>query len=184
MEKPSTSIAVWISTVVLHKENPTRESFQANEIFEKVRDLDLARASEVTISMHISLHCVANSKAAPNSLRFLFRVRSGWYRLFRKGDEFHESRKDGRIIPKIESMPKEYLNLLDWYENIFNNHAELDSTTNENLQPYFARIDENNSLIIPRYILNWLKVKNGDHIAFLPSEDKIILKKAKVRLEI
>mgnify|MGYP001286488704 CR=1 FL=1 len=115
-EKPSTATAVWIATAVLHMENPTRNSFQASEIAEKSQNLDLVRARSATLSMHISLHCVANSKAAPNTIRFLYRVKNGWYRLFRNGDDFHESRKYGRTFPKRESLPEEYVELLNWYE--------------------------------------------------------------------
>lgn len=183
-EKPSTSTAVWIGAAKLEQENPSRDQFQASEIIAKIYELDLARASTSTVSMHVSLHCVANVNAAPNNLRFLVRVKNGWYRLFREGDEFHESRKDGRVIPKQESMPQEYRDLLDWYgdEKSTNDLDESNHDGDSNL--FFGRIDEKNSVTIPFEIMDSLKVRNGDHVAFIKNDDCVMIKKAKVRLEI
>lgn len=182
-DKPSTATAVWITQAVLHRENPTRDSFQANEILEKIQALDLVRASLATVSMHISLHCVANSKAAPNTIRFLYRVKNGWYRLFQNGDEFHESRKYGRTFPKRESFPAEYVELLDWYENSYceglSSEPKVDKISRLNL----AVIDENHSARIPLHIRNLLKIAKGDLVNFKISEGKITLEKYKVSME-
>ena len=91
----STSIAVWIATAVLHNENKEKDAFPVRKIFQKVRDLKLSQTADVTVLAHISTHCVANTKAWPNTHRKLFRVSTGWYRLYKPGDDFHPSRKNG-----------------------------------------------------------------------------------------
>jgi hypothetical protein len=182
-DKPSTATAVWIATTVLHRENPTRDSFQASEIAEKASSLALIRASPATLSMHISLHCVGNSKAAPNTIRFLYRVKNGWYRLFRNGDDFHESRKYGRTFPKRESLPAEYDELLNWYENSYSEGMSLESPTSETSRLNLAILDEKNSTIIPPQIRNLLKITKGDLVAFENSNGQIILKKCKAIME-
>jgi len=193
--KPSTPNAVWIALATLHKENTHRDAFQAKEIANKIKELDIQSASDGTVSTHISSHCVANKPAQPDTHRKIVRVRQGWYRLFVEGDYYDDARKKGQILPLPEMMPKKFHNLLDWYHNDYVNQEHekpeslLDASfkilySKENVkEPEFTQVN-NNTIQIPKKIVTKLNLKSGDHLAFIPMGDEIILKKAKVRLEV
>ena len=110
--------SVWVATATLHKENPTRQSFTAEEIRQKVRDQKLFASTERTINTHITSHCVANSNLNQSaSHRKLYRVDRGLYRLYRNGDPCHKTRLCGEINPPPETLPSRYLELVTWYMN-------------------------------------------------------------------
>ena len=96
--KPSTANAVWIALATLHKENPDRDAFQVKEIASKIKELDIQNASDVTVSTHISSHCVADKPAQPDTHRKIHRLRQGWYRLFVQSDPFHVTRMKGQTV--------------------------------------------------------------------------------------
>ena len=197
--KPTTPNAVWVALATLHKENPQKEAFQAKEIASKIKELDIQSASDVTVSTHISSHCVANKPAQPDTHRKLVRVRQGWYRLFTKDDPFDESRMKGQIVPLTEMIPERFHDLIDWYYDDYVNRShpnedipdeypspeESEGTLDydeEDIQ--FASVNSDNTVQIPDKIARKLQLKSGDHLAFIQSGDKVILKKAKVKLEI
>lgn len=197
--KPSTPNAVWIALATLHKENPTKEAFQAKEIANKIKELDIQSASDATVTTHISSHCVANKPAQPDTHRKLVRVRQGWYRLFVKDDPYDESRRKGQIVPLSEMIPDRFHNLIDWYRTDYVNreHQNEESPvgypspkTYEETTDYdeedieFASINSDKTIQIPDKIMRMLQIKSGDHLAFIQSEGTVILKKAKVRLEV
>jgi hypothetical protein len=194
--KPTTPNAVWIALATLHKENPEKSSFQAKIIASKIKELDIQGASDATVSTHISSHCVANKPAQPDMHRKLIRIRQGWYRLFVDGDDFDESRSKGQIVPLHEMIPKMFHYLIDWYNDEYVNMPQLPAkisdidyqieskTLDENSEPIFSQITQDNSLQIPNEIMKSLNAKSGDHIAFIKNGDTVILKKAKVKLEI
>lgn len=185
IEKLSTANAVWIATALLHKENEGKNAFQIKEIFEKVKKLDLLTTQDSTLSMHISLHCVANAKAAPDTHKKLFRVSSGWYRLFREGDSFHESRVKGKIEPLPEMIPQQYRYLIDWYKNEYAK-SSLGSNSSFGQPKWYSlgRIESGNQIKIPKDVLEKLQVQEGDFVVFSylrPGE--VSLKIAKIKLE-
>jgi len=196
-QKPSTATAVWIALATLHKENPQKEAFQAKEIADKIKELDIQSASDGTVSTHISSHCVANKPAQPDTHRKIIRVRQGWYRLFVKGDYYDDTRKKGQIKPLPEMIPDRFHNLIKWYdedyvnqkhnkpESEFESPMEIIYSAKKKEDPEFASINTNNTIQIPDKIIKKLNLKSGDHIAFIPfGADDVILKKAKVRLEV
>lgn len=184
---PATPVAVWIATALLHSEHEDKEAFRTNEIFEKVKEVGLQRASDATLGMHISYHCVANGKANPDTHRKLFRVASGWYRLYRIVDPCHPSRENGRIEPLAEEMPEKYRRLLDWYRN---SYCERQLTTSQHIgsnasKPHFVRIEKDVMIKLPGEILGKLRVAEGDYLAFVDqSADSVLLKKARVQLDV
>ena len=193
--KPSTPNAVWIALATLHKENTHSDAFQAKEIANKIKELDIQSASDATVSTHISSHCVANKPAQPDTHRKMIRMRQGWYRLFVEGEPYDDTRKNGQIVPLPEMIPEKFHNLIKWYHNDYvkreHEKAESKFTTSMRFFPKsieedieFASINTNNTIQIPDKIIKTLKIKSGDHIAFIQMGDEIILKKAKVRLEV
>lgn len=179
--KLTTANGVWIATALLHKENPDRQSFQTREIIQKVKDLNIQNASDATLSVHVSHHCVASGKASPDTHRKLTRVQNGWYVLFQLGDPFHPSRNRGRIEPLSEMVPTEYRHLLDWYKNEYCENEVTDSPIIP-AEAKFARVEQN-SVKFPDEVKNVLELQDGDFVAFITKGKEIILKKAKMRLE-
>ena len=113
--KTSTAIAVWIATATLHIEGK-KNVFSVDEITRKVQTQKLCTSSLVTIRTHIFSHCVANYKAMPATHRKIYKIH-GKYRLYRKGDDFDPSRKDGHAEPSVLQLPKEYQGLVSWYHD-------------------------------------------------------------------
>ena len=183
----STGNAVWIATALLHYENKDREAFQNKEIFQKVIDLNLLRSSETTLWVHISSQCVANRKAQPNTHRKLYRIRTGWYRLYRIGDPYDETRHNGRIEPLPEEIPLEFRQLIDWYHDEYckeSSRPTSDSHDTSN-NTVFSKVENNKTITLPSDICELLQIDDGDYIAFvLKSPGEILLKKAKMKLEI
>ena len=116
----STAIATWLATALLHTENKNMESFQAKEIFQKIRDEDLIQTKDNTLMAHITVHCVANTKPWPNIHRKLYRVSSGRYRLYKDGDDYHPSREGGQSAPSADEVPAKYRHLIEWYHSEYN----------------------------------------------------------------
>lgn len=180
----TTSVVVWIATALLHKENPSRSAFTIREIEEKVNGLNLLSVQQATITQHITAHCVANSYASPDTNRILFRVGRGLYRLYRRGDSFHSTRQNGKITPIVEVMPKEYLNLLEWYEKEYSNKTSstFQEITKSFVNTPFAKIEPDFRVKIPQEIITKLNVSVGDHIAFIENSDTIQIKKARLQI--
>ncbi len=183
MEKPTTPNAVWIATALLHKENPQRDAFQTKEIFNKVQELGLQGAADITLSIHISTHCVATSKANPDTHRKLTRLRNGWFRLYKKGDEYHPSREKGQEEPMPGNIPSEYQYLLEWYKNEYCDKIKTEKTI-DSTDAKFGRVEQN-KVQIPKEITDALDLQEGDFVAFMiQNNGEILLKKAKMKLEI
>ena len=181
--KPTTANGVWIATALLHKENPDRQSFQTQEIIQKVKDLGLLNATEATLSVHVSHHCVASSKASPDTHRKLTRVQNGWYRLFKPGDSFHPSRERGRIEPLTEMVPTEHRHLLDWFKNEYCKNEEITNSSEILTEAMFARVEQN-SVELPNEVVSALELQEGDFVGFMIRGKEVLLKKAKMRLEV
>lgn len=106
---------VWISTALLHKENPDRDDFTVTEIIERARQEKVAGEMRSGVQVHAYLHCVANLAPNPGRYRILYATGKNTRRLFREGDDFHPRRRGGKVMPEMDSIPTKYRNLLDWY---------------------------------------------------------------------
>jgi hypothetical protein len=191
----STANAVWIAIATLHKENSERDAFQVKEIVSKIKELDIQNASDATVSTHISSHCVADKPAQPDTHTKLYRLRQGWYRLHVSGDPVHITRIKGQSEPLPEMIPEKFRKLIIWYRDVYDKqeHERGDIHPTRPLDKVIKKLDEkiefasintNNTIQIPDKIINALKLETGDHIGFIQSGDQVILKKAKVRLEV
>ena len=182
----TTANAVWIATALLHRENKDKEAFSTKQIFDKAKSLNLLKSVDATLMMHISLHCVANAKAQPDKHRKIFRVIKGWYRLYRPGDSFDESRANGRSAPLAEEIPEKFSGLIDWYDTEYCKEVRTSSVHRDVVSnAVFAKIEAGKSLVLPDDACNFLQVEEGDYVAFIMNtEGEIILKKAKMKLEV
>lgn len=177
--KPPTANAVWIATAILHMENKTRKTFQAKEIFKKVKELKLLRSSDATLRTHISHHCVANSSPSPNKDRKLFREMGG-LRLYKDSDIPNPRRINGQSTPTLEDIPKEFRKTLEWYHKEYNNYSEnINGLSGNRDTPYISTIDDDNRANIPKGIIEMLKPKKGEVLLFQRLPDgNIMIKKA------
>jgi hypothetical protein len=176
---------VWVAVALLHAENKEKDVFQVKQIFQKAKDLGLSNATDETLMMHISLHCVANAKAQPNTHRKLFRMASGWYRLYRPDDPFDPSREKGRTAPLAEEIPQQYRYLLDWYNEYSKKQSPTVQESKDQNHAIFAKIEKDKTLKLPDDICDFLQVDDGDYLAFImKAKGEILLKKARMKLEI
>jgi len=177
----TTSSAVWVATAMLHQENKDRDAFQPKEIFKKIRDNNLVQTKDSTIMAHITVHCVANSKPWPNTHRKLFRVSSGWYRLYKNGDEYNPQREGGASAPLQDTIPSKYRNLLDWYNTKYNTGSKTKSTKPSLT---FTTLEKDGVVKLSANILSKLKLAEGDYVAFVENSiGDITLKKATMQVE-
>lgn len=177
--KPSTSIAVWIATALLHKENPTREGFQGKEIFKKVKELNILRTLDSTLRTHITHHCVANANPYPNKDRKLFRLGNGFYRLYKEGDMVHPGRENGESFPDISKIAPQFQNLIHWYLGEYSS-TKISVSGVEMLtgEVFSSIIKEDNSVIMPEGVLKHLNANNGDMLVFFRlDKEGILIKK-------
>ncbi len=110
----------WIGTALLHYENPKRESFTVREIVDRVAKENINGELRPGIQVHANLHCVANKAPNPGKYRMLYETEKGRRRLYREGDDYHKHRESGKIKPLPKDIPKDYLHLLRWYNEVYN----------------------------------------------------------------
>jgi hypothetical protein len=108
---------VWISTALLHREQPNRADFAVEEIVDRAREGGIERPLRPGVYVHVVQHCVANRPPNPARYRMLFETASGRRRLFRKGDTYHPAREGAKITPAPEDIPPAYSYLLTWYRD-------------------------------------------------------------------
>lgn len=106
----------WIALALLHRADPSRESFEGSEILKKIREEKIHGEVRAGIQPHVYLHNIAN--VPPNSARYrlFYRLADGTYRLYRPGDDHHPART-GKSEPRREELPELYRPLLDWYHD-------------------------------------------------------------------
>ena len=181
----STATAVWIATLQLHHDHKNEEAFRHSQIFKEVRKQGLVESSDSTIRTHISSHTVANRKAQPDTHRKLFAVRNGWFKLYRPGDPYHETRRRGRIAPLPHEIPEGRRWTINWYQDDYVKRQVPVPTKSESSNLPFAKIGEGGLTRLPDEVLLQLDLRNGDYVAFLqsPSGD-VSIRKAKVTLEL
>ena len=183
----TTPTVVWLATAILHRDNPQSDAFSAKEIFNKVKQLDLLSVSDSTINMHITSHCVASGKESPDRHRKLTRVRPGWYRLFREGDSFHETRSTGQTVPLAEMLPLRFKDVIDWYHREYNVTTVSKSLTEPITSEierqmvgelYLIEIGEDNTIKLPDSFVKDFKIKTGEQLIFQANFDgTVIIKK-------
>lgn len=114
---------VWIATALLHRAQPARQDFTLPEIRSKVIELNPKRATQPGLNTYLSSHCVAGKKRQPNSIDARILTETGTKparrRLYREGDECHESRMHGKICPAPADLPAVHRPLLDWYHKVY-----------------------------------------------------------------
>lgn len=113
-EKLFASDQVWIATALLHKENPKRNDFSFQEIWERAQEEGFIDRTKSTFYVHANQHCVANRTPNPGNHRMLTETSSGRRRLYKNGDLCNPGRT-GKSIPKAGEIPAKYHYLLDWY---------------------------------------------------------------------
>lgn len=106
---------VWITTALLHHENPSKNDFSLAEIRERGRQEGLVEEHVNTFYVHANQHCVANRQPNPGNYRMLFETAKGRRRLYREGDMAWAGRT-GKMQPRREDIPPKYHSLLDWYQ--------------------------------------------------------------------
>lgn len=120
----------WIGCALLHYENPTKESFSAQEIVSRVKKENIFGSLRPGIYHHAQSHCVANRRPQGGRYRMLYELSGNRRRLFRDGDDFHPDRAGPdragtKTKPDLSSIPEEYQYLLDWYDNEYNSSGEF-----------------------------------------------------------
>jgi len=113
---------VWVALALLHCEYPSRISFTAGEIRQRVEKEGIAPELRPGVATHIGQHCVANTPPKSGTYRMLLRLPDGSYRLYRPGDECHPRRK-GKTTPHRSELPEPYHYLLDWYEREYRSNS-------------------------------------------------------------
>jgi len=108
---------VWISTALLHRENPHCADFEIEEIMERATREAGKRPLRPGVYVHVVQHCVANRPPNPGRYRMLFETAPGRRRLFRDGDNYDPARKGSKTEPSRDDIPSEYSDLLDWYRD-------------------------------------------------------------------
>jgi hypothetical protein len=119
--------AIWLSTALLHMENPQALDFSVQEIVEKALKEKLVEGYKPGLQVHASKHCVSNKSPNPGRYRMLVETTRGRRRLFRNGDPFHPHREGGRIQPDDGSVAGEYQGALTWYEKYYDRGQRSES---------------------------------------------------------
>jgi hypothetical protein len=104
---------VFISTALLHREQPGRTDFTIQEIVSRAAREDISGEIRSGVSVHASQHCVGNRAPNPAKHRMLFATGKHTRRLLMPDDETHPERT-GKIFPDPGEVPEKYLPLLEW----------------------------------------------------------------------
>src|SRR5450432_3208909 len=131
--------AVWLSTALVHTENVHAGDFSVQEIIQKATQEKLVDGFRPGLQVHVSKHCVANKSPNPTPYRMLFETARGRRRLFKSGDTFHADRRNGKIRPNKQDVPRQYEQLVDWYDAVYSKQAPpppAPANGNDNLVPH------------------------------------------------
>jgi hypothetical protein len=127
---------VWLSTALLHRENPLRGDFTLQEIVERAAKEGIVDQRRPGVYVHAALHCVANRPPNPGRYRMLYETRPKYRRLFRLGDTYHPQREGSKITPEADEIPLRYSDLLLWYEDWSHSRGEKMSESDPLLALY------------------------------------------------
>lgn len=121
---------VWVATALLHREQPSRSSFEPSEIRKRAQALH-PEPLRKGINPHIYLHCVANLPPNTATYRMLYRLPDKSLRLYREGDPCDPGRRSGRMTPQPKDLPEEHRSLLSWYEAEYAGQSDGRTTETE-----------------------------------------------------
>jgi hypothetical protein len=108
--------AVWLATAILQRASGPDSTFPPEQIVMVAVASGLSKGQQSSIRLHVSQHCVANRKAQPNRLRYLFATDEGHRRLWRKGDPWDITRDGAATHPAWEKLPTRFAEVQQWYE--------------------------------------------------------------------
>ena len=111
---------VWITTAILHRENPRKQDFTVQEIVRRAKLEEMTPTHRAGVSVHVYLQCVANRPPNPARYRMLLETAKSRRRLFRTGDPFHIERDGSKTKPSPSDIPPKYHYLLEWYDSDYN----------------------------------------------------------------
>ena len=116
---------VWVATALLHREFPKRPDFTIREIVDRAERERLHPELRRGVYVHVVQHCVANRPPKPGRYRMLYETRSGYRRLFMPRDDWHPDRKGARTRPAAEALPRQYRDLLGWYDCLIGERTDV-----------------------------------------------------------
>ena len=119
--------AVWVGTALLHYHNEESPEgpIPTEAIVMVVNAAGLTKGLEKSIYLHVNQHCVANRPPNLNRSRMLFETGRGERRLFRPGDKYDPAREGAPMHPDWDKLPRKYLFLRRWYEEIWKGAAAM-----------------------------------------------------------
>jgi hypothetical protein len=115
----SCAVEVFLAAALLHRERPERSDFTIQEIVNRAGKENITGEMRSGVNVHASQHCVANRAPNPAKHRMLFATGKHTRRLLMPGDEIHDGRT-GKIFPDPDDLPEEYLPLLEWAKQRYN----------------------------------------------------------------
>jgi hypothetical protein len=135
----SCAVEVFLAAALLHKEQPSRPDFTIQEIVNRAARENITGEMRSGVNVHASQHCVANKTPNPAKHRMLFATGKHTRRLLLPGDEVHPARS-GKIFPEPGEVPEEYLPLLVWAKERYENaHAGVGMTV-ENIDEWVRQL--------------------------------------------
>jgi AbrB family looped-hinge helix DNA binding protein len=178
---------VWVSTALLHAENPGRADFAVEEI--KARARQEKWQIRPGFSVHASYHCLANKPANPANHRMLFEDSRGRKRLFRQGDACHSDRQAGKARPNKQDLPVQYQNLVDWYDSVYSRRSRPNESGGSSAPlaiprsesatllaaPGTAYVSAAGAFVIPEDLRKELGIQEGTRLGIFREKDRLVL---------
>ncbi|MGH9503322.1 MAG: AbrB/MazE/SpoVT family DNA-binding domain-containing protein [Terriglobales bacterium] len=143
---------------------------------------------------------MANKSPNPTPYRMLFETTRGRRRLFKSGDPFHADRGNGKIRPNKRDVPRQYEQLVDWYDTVFsrqasvpplapangnNNPAPHQEVASSAVQRTLAAIGELQSgtafvsaagaVVIPNNLRSELGIEEGTRLSIYREQNRLVL---------
>jgi hypothetical protein len=115
--------AIWVCVADLQRREGSGRplcTFPTEFIVDSVQSKHLTQGAYKSIWQHVNQHCVANRKAQPNRLCYLFATGGGNRRLWRVGDRRDPTREGAATHPAWDKLPAEFAYLRRWYEEEWN----------------------------------------------------------------
>jgi len=179
---------VWVSTALLHAENPEKADFAVEEI--KARARQERWPIRPGFNVHASYHCIANKSANPANHRMLYEDSRGRKRLYREGDPCHVERQSGKVRPNKLDLPDQYQDLIDWYDSVYSRQsrpggskASSEASTAHIFQPETlpfplpsaAYVTSAGTFVIPQELREELGIREGTRLGIYRDKDRLVL---------
>jgi AbrB family looped-hinge helix DNA binding protein len=189
--------AIWTATALLHRENPSNEDFEVQEIVSRAVLENLVGGFRPGLQPHASWHCVANKKPNGGRYRMLYETARGRRRLFHAGDEAHPDR-NGDIRPDKSELPTGYRTLVDWYETVYSKQSSTPNAAlageqlrssresgRQDAMPVFSDVNQvlpsaayvtsAGAFVIPEDLRKELGIQEGTRLGIYREKDRLIL---------